>query len=107
MERKNVILADNSLAEMEDYRRGLADESGRNWEVLVCRANQGRRGIWNFLRYFRYFFFPFRVFLQRRQYENMVAWQAFYGLVFAFWSRVFRAEKENFVVVKNFTYREK
>lgn len=107
MERKNVILADNSLAEMEDYRRGLADESGRNWEVLVCRANQGRRGIWNFLRYFRYFFFPFRVFLQRRKYENMVAWQAFYGLVFAFWCRVFRAEKENFVVVKNFTYREK
>lgn len=107
MERKNVILADNSLAEMEDYRRGLADESGGNWEVLVCRANQGRRGIWNFLRYFRYFFFPLRVFLQRRQYENMVAWQAFYGLIFAFWCRVFRAEKENYVVVKNFTYREK
>lgn len=107
MERKNVILADNSLEEMEDYRRGLADASAMAWEVLVCRANQGRRGIWDLLRYFRYFFFPFRVFLHRRQYENIVAWQAFYGMVFAFWCRVFRVKKRNFLMVKHFTYREK
>ena len=107
MEKKNVILADNSLREMEDYRRGVAWESGMDWEVLVCRANQGRRGIWNFLRYIKYFYFPFLVFLRRKRYGNIIAWQTFYGLVFAFWCRVFRVEKSNFLVAKNFTYREK
>lgn len=107
MGRKNVILADNTEEEMEDYRRGLAAESGMDWEVLVCRANQGRRGIRNFLRYVCYFSFPFYIFLRRKRYENIVAWQEFYGLVFAFWCRVFRVEKGNFVVVKHFTYREK
>ena len=107
MGKKNVVLPDNSREEMGEFCRGLAEESGLDWEVLACRANQGRRGIWNFLRYWRYFSFPFRVFLRRKQYDRVVAWQEFYGLVFAFWCRVFRVEKENFLVVQHFTYREK
>lgn len=108
MERKNVILADNSREEMASYALGLEDATGEPWEVLVCRANGGRRGKWgNLLRYGKYFLFSFHIFRQRRRYGAIVGWQAFYGLIFALWCRVFRVKKENFLVVKNLTYREK
>ena len=108
MGKKNVVLTDNSREEMEDYRRGLQDAVGTEWEVLACRANGGRTGGWSELaRYGKYFLFSLRIFLQRDRYDAIVGWQAFYGLVFAFWCRVFRVEKRNFLVVKNLTYREK
>lgn len=108
MGRRNVILADNSREEMEGYRQGLEEETGFLWETAVCRANEGRTGFWrNGLRYVKYFLFSFSIFLRRRKYGCIVGWQAFYGLCFAFWCRVFRVKKRNFLMVKNLTYREK
>lgn len=108
MTRKNIVLFDNSWEEGVDFIEGLETATGLPWEAKVCTANGGRKSQFhNFLRYVKYFAFPFQVFLSRRRYDCIIGWQAFYGLIFAFYCRLFRVRKINFLVVKNLTYKPK
>ena len=84
--RKNVALFDSNEQEAEDFIAGLEAATGLEWEAKVFTANQGRKTrIGNSIRYFKYFSFPFVIFLNRKKYDCIVGWQAFYGLLFAFY----------------------
>ncbi len=61
----------------------------------------------NIIRYCKYFSFPFKVFLKRKKYENIIAWQQFYGLMYAFYCRLFHVKKHNKLIVMTFIYKEK
>ena len=70
---KNVILTDNSREEMAQYAAGLEAATGESWEILVCRANGGRKTKWgNWLRYGKYFAFSFWVFCNRGKFGKIV-----------------------------------
>ena len=105
--KKNVILSDMPLDESWDFRYGLEDETKVKWEILNCVTNQGRTYWYNIYRYIMYFVFPFVIFLNRSKYDKIVSWQAFHGILFAFYSKLFRVNKTCFLLIKNFTYKPK
>ncbi len=108
MVKKNVALFDSSYEEAEDFIKGLEASTGLQWQAEVLRSNQGRKTkIHNLIRYIKYFCFPFAVFLRRKKYDNIIGWQAFYGLLFAFYCRLFHTKKVNTVMVKNLIYKPK
>jgi hypothetical protein len=90
MKIRNIALFDSTEEEAEDFIKGLSDSTGLNWEAKVYRSNQGRKTkLDNMKRYSKIFHFSFRNILHRKEYENIVAWQAFIWPLFAFYCRVF------------------
>lgn len=104
---KNVVLSDMPKKVNWDFINGLKDETGQDWVVMNCVSNQGRSHLYNIYRYFIYFWFPLWVFLTRKRYKMIVSWQAFYGVVFAFYCQLFKVKKKCFLLIKNFTYKPK
>lgn len=105
--RENAALFDSSLEEAAEFIRGLEAQTGQKWKAIVCKSNQGRQGLVNLMRYIKYFWFPFQIFCKRKNYATLIGWQEFYGLVFAFYCRLFRVKKENTLIIKNFIYKPK
>lgn len=108
VEKRNIVLMDNRPEEMTPFLRGLEQATGQSWSAGVCITNGGRKSpLSELVRYGKYFAYSFQIFRKRREYGCIVAWQAFYGLIFAFWCRLFRVPKENTLVVLHLTCREK
>lgn len=106
--QKNVILTDFLPSSDWEFLQGILESTGMKWEVLSCTSNQLRTNIWiKLLRYIRYFSFPWRLFLRRKTFCKVVAWQQFYGLNLAFFERLFRVEKTNDLTVMTFIYKRK
>lgn len=104
---KNVILSDMPLDEKWTFVKGLSDQTKENWTVKNCVSNQGRSFLYNIYRYIIYFGFSFVIFLTRKKYDKIVSWQSFYGILFAFYCRLFRVKKKHFLLIKNFIYKSK
>lgn len=47
------------------------------------------------------------MFFNRKKVKRIIAWQQFYGSIYAFYCRLFRVKKCNFLCVNFFVYREK
>lgn len=108
MTARNVAMFDSNKEEAVDFIKGLQESTQLEWEALIYTANKGRKNkIGNAIRYFKYFAFPFTVFLHRKEYDNIIGWQAFYGLLYAFYCRLFHVKKVNTLLIKNFTYKPK
>lgn len=105
--KENVALFDSSQEEAAEFIRGLQDQTGEQWRAIVCNSNKGRQGLTNVIRYIKYFAFPFKIFCQRKRYQRIIGWQEFYGLVYAFYCRLFRVKKCNTLIIKNFIYKPK
>ena len=108
MKARNIAMFDSNKEEAEDFIKGLEQSTGLTWRALIYTANKGRKKkIGNAVRYFKYFAFPFTVFLHRKEFDNIIGWQAFYGLLFAFYCKLFHVKKVNTLLIKNFTYKPK
>lgn len=108
MTARNIAMFDSNKEEAVDFIKGLQEITQLQWEALIYTANKGRKNkIGNVIRYFKYFAFPFTVFLHRKEYDNIIGWQAFYGLLYAFYCRLFHVKKVNTLLIKNFTYKPK
>ena len=108
MKKCNVALFDSTASEAQDFIQGLEKSTGKQWTAKVLTANQGRKTkLANLIRYFKYFIFPFQIFLNRKKYGCIVGWQAFYGLLFAFYCRLFHVKKTNTLLIKNLIYKPK
>lgn len=104
----NIVLIDSNQEEGKEFRKALYDTTGIEWQVLDYKSN-GSRTNWvsNISRYLKYFVFPFRFFLDRKNIKNIIAWQQFYGLIFAFYCRLFHVKKVNTLIVMTFIYKKK
>ncbi|MDD4371670.1 MAG: glycosyltransferase [Anaerostipes sp.] len=106
--RKNIVLADTILPKKWELVEGIRSKTKEVWEVL-CWDNAGlNKSKFTILkRYFGYFSHAFSVFLNRKKYKNIVSWQQFYGLIFAYYCILFRRRKENNLVIMTFIYNPK
>jgi len=105
--RENVVLMDSSYEEAEEFIRGLQDQTGEPWRAIVCNSNKGRQGLSNAIRYLKYFVFPFVIFCQRKRFKTIIGWQEFYGLIYAFYCKLFGVKKCNTLIIKNLIYKPK
>ena len=105
---RNIILADCSPDEIEDFKKGIEESTGKEWRILSEVSNWGRTSRWSDIkRYFTYFKVPFFVFLHRNEYDLIIGWQQFYALIFCFFCRLFHVKKTFSVSAINYTYKEK
>ena len=102
---KNVILTDFRTHQNWAFPQILGKD---NWDAYGKITNHLHGSlIKTLLRYAIYFLFPLKLVLQRKRYGKIIAWQQFYGLNFAFWSRLLHLKKVNDLTVMTFIYKKK
>ena len=103
----NTILVDFPPPQCWEFKDALEASSEEKWEVLEFVSNRNHGGLQNLIRYFKYFWLPFRIFLKRKQYKTVLAWQQFFGLILALYLRLFRVKTGPDVSVMTFIYKPK
>ena len=102
----NVVIGDMK-AVPEEFMSALAEKTGLEWVAVNWQSNQPRTGIMSELRrYATYIFRPLSV-VFRKDLDRIVAWQQFYGISYAFWSRLLRRPKTARLTVMTFIYKPK
>lgn len=105
---KNLIVTDTKPGDEWDFDKILSHFTGLEWSVLDGGLQYK---LWNsrekIKRYLNFFWFPFRLFLGRKRIENLVAWQQYYGLMYALYCMVFHVPKENYCMIMTFIYRQR
>lgn len=107
MSRKNIILTDCEPEEILDFLDGLSNISQKKYYICSSLCNQGRSLLNNARRYWIYATHPLKFVFKRRQYDEIIAWQQFFAIFYAFYSRVFHLKKCNTLVAVNFTFKAK
>lgn len=105
--KKNLVAIDMPEDEAEGFIETLGEKTGLKWKYATCVTNRRNNKLQNFYRYIMYFVFPYKLFLQRREIANLVAWQEFYGIIFAFYCRLFHVKKQTQLVILTFMYTPK
>ena len=104
---KNVVLTDFEPGEGWAFLKALKETTGEEWTEWQCVANKFHGKLTNLWRFALYFLFPLKVFMSRGNYTNIIGWQQFYGLNFAFWSRLFKSKKVCNLLIMTFIYRHR
>lgn len=105
---KNIILADNSEDRIKEFKEGLEKETKMSWNVCINVSNKLRKNIFDeIIRYIKYFLFPLKIFFSRKQINNIIAWQQFYGIIYAFYCNIFKVKKTSSLTIMTFIYKPK
>ncbi len=102
---KNVVLVDYKSKSDRNFTEYLNLETQLDFEEVSCVSNGTQKGfLKKFIRYFKYFFFPFKIFMKRKHINIVVAWQQFYGTILAFYCRLFHVKVFPRIYVMSFIY---
>lgn len=87
---------------------GLSKSTNEPWEVKKLVSNTNHSGKFqNIIRYIKYFWFPFKVFLKRGGYKKVIGWQQFFGLILGFYCHLFHVKNAPDVYIMTFIYNRK
>ena len=105
---KNVILVDNDVQNDWKFKEALEKSTNEMWEIykVISNKNHGNK-LQLFIRYIKYFMAPMIIFLKRKSYKRVLAWQQFYGLILAFYFRMFKVKKTPDITIMTFIYKPK
>lgn len=107
-ERKNVILVDFNAPKDWEFLDAIEKSSSEKWNVKKYVSNRNHGNVLQkLIRYTKYFITPFDVFLHRVEYSQVLGWQQFYGLILAFYCRLFRVKNVPLITVMTFIYKPK
>ena len=105
---KNIILIDFPKKENWEFKQVLEKETNLEWNEVETVSNQRRKNVFSTIcRYFKYFTLPLSIFIDRKKYEKIIAWQQFYGLLYAFYCRILHSKKYNKLIIMTFIYKAK
>ena len=105
--KKNVVFTDFKIPEEWGFIKTL-NELDKNWEIENKINNEKTDSLLKKIkRYLVFIFFPFTRFLRRKKYNKIIAWQQFYGLMYAFYCNLFKVKKCNRLIVMTFIYTNK
>lgn len=107
MKKKNAVVIDNRIEDVEEFVDGLSAYTKRNWVVLVRTNNDRSSKLVNAIRYFKYFLVGWGLFFRRGQYDVIIAYQQFYGLIFAMLCRFFHVKKQFVLIIMSVVYKDK
>ena len=105
---KNIILVDYDPPRDWEFQRAIEKSTSEKWETIRYVSNKYHGGkIQQLIRYLMYFWLPFKIFVKRKEYKKVLAWQQFYGLILAFYCRFFKIKKAPKIIVMTFIYKPK
>ena len=106
--KQHVVLTDFETPSDWQFLKVLRESTGKTWIESPCVTNKlhgsALKNLWRCVIYFLY---PLKVFFVRKRYDDIIAWQQFYGLNFAFWSRIFLARKTCNLLIMTYIYRHR
>lgn len=106
--KENIILADHNVSDDWEYKLAIENETNEKWSLMVCLTNRLHGNTFKeLLRYIKYFAFSFKIFLNRKKYSKIIAWQQFYGLLIAFYCKLFNVKEYPDIYVMTFIYKPK
>lgn len=105
--RKNIFAIDFNQSEAIEIINKLNSGTDVKWEIACCVAKKSQSRVKDLWRYSKYFLFPFKLFLNRKRIANLITWQQFYGILFAFYCRLFHVKKVSQLVILTFMYSPK
>lgn len=105
---KNLVLADTLITQDWEFVQGLEQSTGEDWTVMSWdNAGLNKNKLSKIKRVFGYFTHAFEVFWIRKKFDQIVAWQQFYGIIYALMCCLFHVKKSNLMIVMTFIYKEK
>lgn len=105
---RNVILVDFDTSGDWDYRRAIEEVTHEKWQIEKCVTNKMHGSKLKILkRYFMYFCYGFHIFIKRNEYDSILSWQQFYGLIIAFFCRLFHVKKYPDIYIMTFIFKPK
>lgn len=105
---KNLILVDFGPEQKYQFDKHLEKYTGIKSETKCKQSNQFHGGaVQNLLRFVCYFVYPLIWSFSYRKYNQIIGWQQFYGINYAFWLRVFHRKGRKNVNVMTFIYKPK
>lgn len=91
--KKNAILVDYNRNTKWDFLDGLKETTGKEWTIECQESSGDHGGIKNIIRYLKYFSFPIHVLRRRAEYEKVICWQQFHGIILSFYFKLFHIKK--------------
>ena len=105
---KNMVITGYALSKAPDFIPSLEEATGEEWGYWGLRSNIKRRGaLTELYRYFLYYWFSLLIVLKCMSCKNIITTQQFYGLIVAFYSRLFQLKKRYTLTVLTFIYKPK
>ncbi len=105
---KNLIITDTKPGNEWDFDKVLSKLTGERWTTvhggLQYKLLKRKERIKRYINFFR---FPLEIFIQRKKIKNLIAWQQYYGLVYALYCMIFHVKKCNYCMVMTFIYNER
>ena len=106
--RQNCIFLDTKEDDGWELAVEIRKSSGIDWKVIGWdNAGLENGHLAHFNRIFLYFIHGIGIFAKRKRYDRIIAWQQFYGVVFAFICSLFHVRKLNKLYIFTFIYKEK
>lgn len=108
MSKENVILIDYDAPDAWEFHKAIEKATGDKWRVCKAVSNENHGGVLQKLvRYAKYFLVPMKIAKDHKNYNKVLAWQQFYGLILAFYFRMFHVQDVPEIVVLTFIYKPK
>ena len=105
--KKNGLFIDRRPVEQWGFMQGLEEKTGEKWDIISYASNDRSSRLKEVIRYCKYFYYAFIIFTHRNKYDKIVAWQQFYGILLAFYCRLFGVKKQFSLIVMTFIYKRK
>ena len=108
MSKENVILIDYDAPDDWEFHKAIEKATGTKWTVYKAVSNENHGGVLQkLIRYAKYFLTPMKIAKNRNNYDKVLAWQQFYGLILAFYFRLMHVKESPEIVVLTFIYKPK
>lgn len=108
MSKENIILVDYETPYDWEFHKAIENITGNKWNVYKAVSNENHGGILQkLIRYVKYFLVPMKIAKDYRKYNKILAWQQFYGLILAFYFRIFNIKNTPEIIVLTFIYKPK
>lgn len=108
--KRNVVIADCSIEEIQTFADGIAETIGEPVEIITSfKKKYSTKSLWGKIKYYTTFFtFSFKIWRRRKEFKLVLGWQQFYALNFGFYSRLFGSKNKDLTsVAVNYTYKQK
>lgn len=104
----NILLIDFEPSEIWNFDRLLEEKTNEKWVTVkqVSNLNQGNK-FQTIIRYLKYFWLPLKVVLKGKSIKKILAWQQFYGIIYAFYVRLLRKRNYADLYIMTFIYKKK
>lgn len=105
---KSIVSVDYSCGESNIFSETLAGVSGMKWSIYSYPSNYRKKNKKHeLLRYVAYVKTGWYLFLHRNEIDNIISWQQFHGILFAFFCRLLGVKKKTNLIIMTFIYKPK